>query len=40
MNACFIERVVDSQLCDVEEIKRLYDLFDVSFMYNITLQAN
>jgi len=32
MNDYSIEPVVDSELYEVEEIRHLYDLFDVSFM--------
>lgn len=32
MSLYSFEPVVDSQLYDVEEIRRLYDLFDVSFI--------
>lgn len=31
MNECSITPVVDSELYEVEEIRRLYDIFDVSF---------
>lgn len=31
MNEYFVESVIDSQLHEIEEIRRLYDLFDVSF---------
>lgn len=31
MDLCTIEPLIDNKLCDVEEIRRLYDLFDVSF---------
>lgn len=31
MSVYFVESVVDTQLQEIEEIRRLYDLFDVSF---------
>lgn len=33
-----IEPVIDSELCDVDEIRRLYDLFDVSLNNNLLLK--
>lgn len=30
MNVFKIETVIGSELCEVDEIRRLYDLFDVS----------
>jgi len=35
MNDYSIEPVVDSELYEVEEIRHLYDLFDVSFNDNL-----
>lgn len=32
-----VESVVGSQLSDIEEIRRLYDLFEVSFNENLFL---
>lgn len=31
MNFSIEPFTIDSQLCDIKEIRRLYDLFDVSF---------
>lgn len=35
MSVFSIEPVIDSQLRDIEEIRRLYDLFDVSIIDNL-----
>lgn len=37
MSTYTIEPVVDSQLYTVDEIRRLYDLFDVSLNVNLLL---